>query len=120
MKHKLARIGLVSVLVLGLGALGQSAWAGVTPDITPHIVASNGSAPVVMGTSFTPLGAVVLTEWQVGKKKPLIRFHLTADGNGAFTQFGQCDGNHTVRFRAKDVTTGKKSNQSSTSGVCIN
>ena len=77
MRKKLTSVAAISLIALALGA-----WSAPTSfaKMLPHIVASNGSAPVVMGTNFTPGGAVVLTEWQVRKQKPLVKFHISADG----------------------------------------
>jgi len=123
MKHTLVRTGLVSIAVAGLCLASQSAsLAKVKPATHPTIQASNPSTPSVEGTGFTANGTVKLAEWVDGNKAGTIhRWKITAGSDGSIFTYAYCEGSaaDTIDYRAKDLTTGKWSNRSTTVGGCI-
>ena len=106
----------VAIAAAGVG-VSSPAWASPKPTIT----LTNSGSPNVTGSNFTANGPVVLTEWAVGTKKPIVKESENARSDGTILFYLNCDGQQSVYFRAKDVTTHKKSNKTTPAVlVCIN
>jgi hypothetical protein len=113
--------GAASALVIGMAGVALSSPAGAKPLPKPTITLNNSGSPYVSGSNYTPNGSVVLTEWAVGTKKPISTEseNATSDGNMFF--YLNCDGQQSVRFQAKDMTTHKKSIKTAPAVlICIN
>ncbi len=110
-----------SALLIGMAGVGLSSPAWAKPHPKPTIVLTNSGSPYVTGTNFTPGGSVVLSEWAVGTKKPIATESENAASDGTIFFYVNCDGAQSVYLRAKDSSTGKKSNKTAPAELtCIN
>lgn len=112
---------VIAALLIGAAGFAVSSPAWAKPLPKPTIVLNNSGSPFVSGSNFTPDGSVVLTEWAVGTKKPISTESETVESNGAIFFYLNCDGQQQVTFRAKDVSSHKKSNKTAPAElICIN
>lgn len=114
-------VGVLSALLIGMAGVGLSSPAWAKPLPKPTIALTDSGTPFVSGSNYTPNGSVVLTEWAVGTKKPIGTETENAGSGGNMFFYLNCDGQQSVRFQAKDITTHKKSVKTAPAVlVCIN
>jgi hypothetical protein len=109
MRVSLHRTVVVALAAASIGLAIPATTASASGK--PVIVAQEESAPYITGQNFTPFGPVVITERAVGVAAPVAKIHITANADGFIAQFGECDGNNQLTFKAYDVTTKQHSNK---------